>query len=308
MSKFPKNETTKKAKSVNEAVELALAELGVTEDDVEITVIDEGAKGFLGLGAKEAEVKVTIKDVCALTAKSFLKSIFDAMKLDVDIATEPNEAGDGIDIDLSGENMGIIIGKRGDTLDSLQYLTSLVVNQQSEDYVKVSIDTENYREKRVEALTTLSERLALKVKKTGKKYTLEPMTPYERRIIHATLQNDEELVTYSIGEEPYRKVVIALKNPRPAYKKPQQRRDRAPRADRAPRTDKPRTDKPRDKKPYQKHDTAKKSSDYTPKTYKADYPRNQRPETKGYKSFDEYFAGHASGVGGVDIPEIKPED
>lgn len=111
--------------------------------------------------------------------------------------------------------MGIVIGKRGDTLDSLQYLTSLVVNQRSDDYIKVSIDTENYREKRAEALLALSTRLADKVTKTGKKFTLEPMNPYERRIIHSNLQDSETVTTYSVGSEPYRKVVIAPKNAKP---------------------------------------------------------------------------------------------
>ena len=109
--------------------------------------------------------------------------------------------------------MGIVIGKRGDTLDSLQYLTSLVVNRASEGYIKISIDTENYREKRSEALEALAQRLAAKVARTGKKFTLEPMNPYERRIIHSSLQDNEDVTTYSIGQEPYRKVVIAPKNP-----------------------------------------------------------------------------------------------
>ena len=271
MSQFRKNETTQRAKSVNEAIELALAELGVSEEDVEITVIDEGSKGFLGIGAKDAEVQVKIKDVYAMSAKKFLEDIFDAMKLEVTVDAKLN--GDNeMNIDLSGENMGIIIGKRGDTLDSLQYLTSLVVNQQTDDYVKVSIDTENYRQKRTEALEVLAERLAQRVKKSGKKYTLEPMTPYERRIIHAQLQDDEELTTYSIGEEPYRKVVIALKNPKPYAKKtPKSQGSRKPAAKKTP---------------------AKKQP-YVPQTYKADMPRNQRPESKGYKSFDEYLASHS---------------
>ena len=154
-------------------------------------------------------------------AKKFLSDIFNAMDLDVAIDAKMEEQS--VSIDLSGENMGIVIGKRGDTLDSLQYLTSLVVNQRSDDYIKVSIDTENYREKRAEALLALSTRLADKVTKTGKKFTLEPMNPYERRIIHSNLQDSETVTTYSVGSEPYRKVVIAPKNAKPygkgGYKK-----------------------------------------------------------------------------------------
>lgn len=198
----------KTGKSIDEAVELALAELGVDRDSVDVEVIDEGSKGFLGIGAKEATVVVTVKNDDEKTAKEFLSKIFAAMNLEVDI--DIADSDDSMNIDLSGDHMGIIIGKRGDTLDSLQYLTSLVVNSNSDKYKKVTIDTENYREKRSEALVALANRLAKKVEKSGKRYTLEPMNPYERRIIHSTLQDNEMVTTYSIGEDPYRKVVIAL--------------------------------------------------------------------------------------------------
>lgn len=200
----------KSAKSVEEAKELVLAELGLTEDEVEISTIEEGTKGFLGLGSKEAVIEVTVKNADSYRAKVFLKQIFEDMNIDVNI--DVTSEGNDLNIDLSGDNMGIIIGKRGDTLDSLQYLTSLVVNHKRDEYCKVTIDTENYREKRYTALIALAERLADKVIRTGKKYTLEPMNPYERRIIHSTLQAKDEVTTFSIGEDPYRKVVIALKN------------------------------------------------------------------------------------------------
>ena len=245
MSEFRKksNSTEKRAKNVNDAVKLALEELGVSEDKVTVEVIDEGAKGFLGLGARDAVVKVTVKEdnkakkteKAAPAAKpaskkvisdeapeevaaKFLGDIFKAMELDVNIDAKEGE-DNTVSIDISGDNMGIVIGKRGDTLDSLQYLTSLVVNKHSEDYIKVSIDTENYREKRTDALLALSKRLSEKVARTGKKFTLEPMNPYERRIIHSSLQDNEDVTTYSIGSEPYRKVVIAPKNPKPYTKK-----------------------------------------------------------------------------------------
>ena len=209
MSKF-ETKIQKNAKSVEEAKELVLAELGLAEDEVEIAVVEEGKKGLLGLGSKDAVIEVTVKNADVYKAKAFLKKIFEDMNLVVTI----NAVSDGNDlnIDLSGDNMGIIIGKRGDTLDSLQYLTSLVVNHGREEYCKVTLDTENYREKRYTALIALAERLADKVSKSGKKYTLEPMNPYERRIIHSTLQAKEDITTFSIGEDPYRKVVIALKN------------------------------------------------------------------------------------------------
>ena len=233
------------AKTVDEAVTKALIELETTSDKLEYEVVDKGSAGFLGIGARDARVRVTLikseepvnetyvqeKEEVAETevkpvkhepkvkkeslgdpaddAKKFLSDIFNAMDLDVAIDAKMEEQS--VSIDLSGENMGIVIGKRGDTLDSLQYLTSLVVNQRSDDYIKVSIDTENYREKRAEALLALSTRLADKVTKTGKKFTLEPMNPFERRVIHSTLQNDKFVTTHSEGEEPYRHVVVTLK-------------------------------------------------------------------------------------------------
>ena len=238
----------KRAKSVEAAVEEALKELNVSRDKVDIEIVDEGSKGFLGIGAKDAVVKVTLKQEApakkeapaAVTkaapetsaparqvkkelgapedaAKKFLDDIFKAMELEVNVTSRMEDGT--VVIELEGDNMGIVIGKRGDTLDSLQYLTSLVVNQCSEDYIKVSIDTENYREKRAEALLALSNRLAAKVEKTGRKFTLEPMNPYERRIIHSNLQDNPAVTTYSVGQEPYRKVVIASKNPKPYRKK-----------------------------------------------------------------------------------------
>lgn len=204
-------ETEKTAKSVDEAVLAAMTELHVSDkEDVDIEIIEEGTKGFLGLGSKDARVKVCVKDANAALAKQFLNEIFAAMKVEVNVDSKSKD--NELDINLSGENMGIVIGKRGDTLDSLQYLTSLVVNHETDDYVKVVLDTENYRQKREEALLALAQRLAAKVIKTGKKYTLEPMNPYERRMIHSALQSNEEVTTFSVGEDPYRKVVIAPKN------------------------------------------------------------------------------------------------
>lgn len=200
----------KTAKSVDEAKTLALRELGIAEEDAEIEVIDEATKGFLGLGSKDAKVAVTAKDGNAVIAKTFLSGIFGAMGMDVEIKAKTG--AESLDVEMSGDNMGIVIGKRGDTLDALQYLTSLVVNHESDDRIRVILDTENYREKRHEALLALAKRLADKVTKSGKKYTLEPMNPYERRIIHSSLQANDNVTTFSIGEEPYRKVVIAPKN------------------------------------------------------------------------------------------------
>lgn len=201
--------TEKTAKSVNEAKALALAELGISEEEAIIEVLDEGSKGFLGIGSKGARVSAEAKDPSAAAAKVFLGRLFDAMGLEVSIAAKSAE--ESLNVELEGDRMGLIIGKHGDTLDALQYLTSLVVNRESDERVRVVLDTENYREKRREALLSLSARLADKVYRTGKKHTLEPMNPYERRIIHSSLQGNDNVTTFSVGEEPYRKVVIAPK-------------------------------------------------------------------------------------------------
>ncbi len=307
----------KRAKNVETAVDLALAELGVTRDKVNVKVIDEGSKGFLGIGAKEAVVEVTliqtkkadkasspkkaprkteavaeekaaeaprkprkeikpltkeVADMATETSKKFLAEIFEAMSIDVKINVSI-ENEDTVLVHLDGENIGIVIGKRGDTLDALQYLTSLVVNKNSESYIKVTLDTENYREKRTEALVALAQRLSSKVAYTGRKFTLEPMNPYERRIIHATLQSNDDVTTYSIGQEPYRKVVIAPKNPKPR------------------KSSKSYDSK---KKSYSKKDTeevsdiqAEKKGSYTT-TYKADFKPQQHKAQ--YASYEEYLA------------------
>lgn len=199
----------KKAKTVEEAIELALAEIGAQKSEVEIEVVEEGSKGFLGLGGKDAVVKVTYNPDSEKRAKDFLNKIFEITKEDVTVESEID--GEILKINLSGPDMGIVIGKRGETLDALQHLTSLVVNRGDKSFLKVSLDAENYREKRNVALEELAGKLANKVMRTGRNQTLEPMNAYERRIIHSALQNHETVTTYSIGQGVNRKVVIALK-------------------------------------------------------------------------------------------------
>ena len=147
-----------------------------------------------------------------ISAEDFLKDVFKAMDMVVDIKVTENTEEKTMDIELSGEEMGVLIGKRGQTLDSLQYLVSLVVNKYSDDYIRVKIDTENYRERRKETLENLARNIAYKVKRTRKTVSLEPMNPYERRVIHSALQNDRYVTTHSEGEEPYRRVVVTLKD------------------------------------------------------------------------------------------------
>ena len=238
------------AKTVEDAVLEAAMKLATTREHLEYEVIEKGSAGFLGFGAKPAVIKaralsdeeiekaevkpepvkaekiekaevkeeapvvekkavVTGKEI---SAEDFLKDVFKAMDMVVDIKVTENKEENTMDIELAGEEMGVLIGKRGQTLDSLQYLVSLVVNKYSDEYIRVKIDTENYRERRKETLENLARNIAYKVKRTRKTVSLEPMNPYERRVIHSALQNDRYVTTHSEGEEPYRRVVVTLKD------------------------------------------------------------------------------------------------
>lgn len=198
-------------KTVEDAVKNALEELKVSRDKVDIEVLDEGNKGLFKLiGAKPARVRVTVKRDYMYEAKVFLRDVLNCMGVKAEIRLKEEE--NVIKISLTGPDMGILIGYRGETLDSLQYLTSLIVNKGHEmEYKRVVLDTENYRLKREETLNRLAKRIAEKVRKTGRYVKLEPMNPYERRVIHSALQNEYDVETYSEGEEPYRRVVVDVK-------------------------------------------------------------------------------------------------
>ncbi len=198
-------------KTVDDAVTNALVELEITRDKLEYEVIDNGSNGFLGFGSKPAVIKAKKKESTEEIAKEFLNKVFSAMDLTVNIKMDVNEEDQAINIELVGDDMGVLIGKRGQTLDSLQYLVSLVVNKNTENYYKVKLDTENYRARRAATLENLAKNIAFKVKRTKKPVALEPMNPYERRIIHSALQQDKFVTTKSEGEEPYRHVVVILK-------------------------------------------------------------------------------------------------
>jgi len=199
-------------KTVEEAIEEALRTLGTTEDMVEIEILEAGTKGILGFGAKPARVVVTMKADPVYLAKKFLNEVGKAMGMEIALETELKDKQ--LQIDMSGTHMGVLIGKRGQTLDSLQYLTNLVVNKGDASYVAVTLDAENYRQRRKETLESLAINIAKKVKQTKRSVKLEPMSPYERRIIHSVLQNDKYVSTYSEGEDPCRNVVIALQRGR----------------------------------------------------------------------------------------------
>lgn len=199
------------AKTVDDAITEACQKLVVTSDKLEYEVIEEGSTGFLGIGSKPAVIKARIKSSVQDTAKDFLKDVFEAMDLTVVVNVEYDEVENSMNIELSGDEMGVLIGKRGQTLDSLQYLVSLVVNKNVENYIRVKVDTENYRQRRKDTLENLAKNISYKVKRTKRPVSLEPMNPYERRIIHSALQNDKYVTTHSEGDEPFRHVVVVLK-------------------------------------------------------------------------------------------------
>lgn len=254
------NFSEKYGNDIDEAVELALKDLKVTRDDVEVEVLEEPSKGFLGLGSKLAKVRVTLKEtepeaapepevkaepeVAAQPAAEskaqkahketkpqrksiaaerpeglepaddhiavqFLEKTTKEMGMDLTFKCMAND--ENVYIDIEGDEAGNIIGKRGQTLDAIQYLTSLVVNKDSSQYIRVVLDSENYRAKREKTLQQLADRLAGKVVRSGRSVRLEPMNPYERMVIHAALQHNKKVVTRSEGEEPYRRLIIELK-------------------------------------------------------------------------------------------------
>ncbi len=199
-------------KTIDEAVVKGLEELGIQKDNAEIEVLCEPSQGFFGLiGTRLAKVKINIKKNPAEYARDFVKETIEKIGLEnVEVEIEKqNESA--VYIEIIGENLGVLIGKRGQTLNSIQYLTNLVVNKQFQQFQRIIIDVENYRQRREGTLKNLAENLAHKVIKGKRNIVLEPMIPQERRIIHTALQNNPSVVTYSQGDEPFRKVVITLK-------------------------------------------------------------------------------------------------
>lgn len=198
----------KVAKTVGEAVTKALAELGVDEQGAVIEILEEPSKGLFGLlGSKPARVRVTKKETLPLRAGQLLNKIFNIMNLSVNM--EINEKNTNLLVNLSGEGLGVLIGRRGETLDALQYLLNLYINKNQEQRHKIIIDVEGYRKRREQTLERLAFKLAEKAKQKGRSVVLEPMNSQERRVIHTALQGREDIYTHSEGEEPYRKIVIS---------------------------------------------------------------------------------------------------
>ena len=204
------NSVIRTGKNVNEVVELALIELDVTREDIEIEVLEEESKGLLGIfGIKDAKVKIIIKENAHKLAENYLSELLKNMNIPAKLTSTVNE--EAINIDIAGDNMALVIGKRGQTLDAMQYLVSLFVNRKRENYIRVILDTEDYRNRRRKTLEKLAHRMADKSKRLRKDIILEPMNPYERRIIHSTLQTNRYVSTKSDGEDPNRRVIIFLK-------------------------------------------------------------------------------------------------
>nr|WP_307992717.1 RNA-binding cell elongation regulator Jag/EloR [uncultured Niameybacter sp.] len=248
----------KTGRTIDNAITDALIELGATTEQVDIEILEKGSKGFLGLGAKEARVRVTLKEISNTQdnlksatkedvlveikenlkqdkeevkidahvdinineaielAKSFLDSVLKEMGIEATFET--NVEKDRVYLNISGEKMGMVIGKRGDTLDALQYLTNIVVNKGRNEYVKIMLDTENYRSRREETLRKVAYKFAKKATQTKRPVILEPMNPYDRRIIHSALQDSHHVKTHSEGKEPFRRVVITPLHSNKSYK------------------------------------------------------------------------------------------
>lgn len=198
------------AKTVELAVEAGAKELGVDPSKVTYEILQQPTKGFLGLGAAEAIVKVIYEPTSADKAQDFLVKVLENMGIEAE--TSVHETEDGCEIDIKGENLGVLIGRHGDVLDSLQYLATLAANKGGKGYYRVSIDIEGYREKRREALVQLARRMAEKAVKYNRSFALEPMSPYERRIIHSECHDIPGVATYSVGDDADRKVIICPEN------------------------------------------------------------------------------------------------
>lgn len=207
-----KREATATGRTVEEAITAACGMLGADRDNVDFEILELPSKRLLGLlGATEAKVRVTLEETVESRAREFLTGILERMKLE-NITVDSQETEAGVAFNLTGEGLGLIIGHRGETLDALQYLVSLVANRGRQQYRRITLDTGNYREKREKTLTALARRIALSAVKSRRSTTLEPMNPYERRIIHTAVQGVPGASSWSIGDEPNRRVVIGVEN------------------------------------------------------------------------------------------------
>ncbi|MBQ8568056.1 MAG: protein jag [Oscillospiraceae bacterium] len=201
------------AKTVEEAIQLAISEFGVSQDRITFEVLEEPKKGFLGIGASEAKISAEYNKTKAEIAADYIRDVLSKMGIEAELTVTENE--EGAVIDIGGDTTGAVIGRRGETLDAIQYLASMAANRSDKEYYRISVDSCGYREKRKAILEELAGKIAKTVLRTGRTSTLEPMNPYERRIIHSAVSEIEGVTSKSVGEEPYRKVVISSVNGRP---------------------------------------------------------------------------------------------
>ena len=204
----------KSAKTEDEAVALALAELGLERDEVSVEIVERAKSGFLGIGAQDAVVRVSyeVEDDPYQEIRAFLGGLLERMGVEAEMDIQPRENG-GVTVNLSGPNMGAVIGRRGETLDAIQHLTNYAVNRGGDKHTHISVDAESYRAKREDSLVRLAEKMAAKVIKYKRSMALEPMNSYERHVIHTALQNYEGVSTSSTGTEPNRRVVVSYERP-----------------------------------------------------------------------------------------------
>ena len=207
-----KKEIIMTGRTVDEAVELACKELEVARENVNVEILEMSKKAFFGLKVTPAKVKVTFEKTKGDMAAEYIEEILTAMGISAQIEVENTD--DGALIKLEGDDLGVIIGRRGETLDALQYLASIVANRSEGDYFRITIDSGNFREKREATLKNLAAKISAQALRTGRSVTLEPMNPYERRIIHSAVQEIEGVVSTSKGEEPHRCVVVSPTNPK----------------------------------------------------------------------------------------------
>ena len=218
-------------RTVDEALDKAYEQLGISRDEAQFEILDLPKKGFLGLGASPAKVRVFIEVSKAQCAVDYLQSIFHQMGLD-QVQIDVTETENCANITLSGDGLGVLIGRRGETLDALQYLAGLVANRLEGDYYRIVVDSGNYREKRDKTLAELARKVGGQAAKTGRKTSLEPMNPYERRIIHTTVQEIEGATSWSVGSEPNRHVVVGPSDDNPVRRESKPPRERGARGGR----------------------------------------------------------------------------
>ncbi len=255
------------ANTVEEAKALAASEFGTDISRISFTVIEEEKKGFLGFGKTDARIEAEYEPSKAETAADYVKNVLSCMGIEAELTVTENE--DGAVIDIAGDTTGAVIGRRGETLDALQYLASMTANRGDKEYYRISLDSCGYREKRKAILEELARKISKTVLRTGRTSTLEPMNPYERRIIHAAVSEIEGVTSKSIGEEPYRKVVISSVNARPERKQGGNRRGGY------------------GNKPHQKRDVQPRSMDLMKTSFEKDY-KKPKPE-------DSMFEGELYG-------------